>query len=287
MVKKEKALIKADESKISTDFGGVTGSTYKKLQTSYPYLNILQSDKQVEKFSDFEDITMKDYGKLYIRSQNGNSSKDLLDKISGTIIGEQSGSELWDETGIVYGSKEFVNQDIKDKFISERGSAPDNVVKLLLKLDKEIKLDNGEKYGYVMITIKRSGWGNYTKLIEQEKNLVLNSKEINAPLDAIPVCFFNITIITEKTEDKKLKRSWYNMKFDVKMNSYKESVEFSEDVKSASQVDFIRVGSGNTANTRKVPDKSYEDESLTKSEIVGDNDNPFNEGEIVDEKDKL
>jgi len=262
---KQKALVKqiSGEELIKT-FGASTGSNVSKSGGGYPYINILQSDKQAEKFSDPENINMKDdYGKMYIRSRNSNSTKDLVSEIKGTIIKEQKGSELWVNGEQVYAkSNDTASQEEKDRVFGTHSAYPTNVIKMLIKLEVPQTLGNGEEYQFVMVTIKGSSWGGYFDLVEAQKKLVLESNEIGGALDAIHVCFWNLTLKTTKMEKNVngQKRKWYAFEFGVELNSIDKAKGFIGDMGESESIDLIRIGSTNTVAEAEVVNQSSDAE---------------------------
>jgi hypothetical protein len=261
-------------------YGGKTGSDVQKDGANYLNLNILQSDKQFEAFADGEDITQKLYGKLFVRSGNGNTIADLVDTVTGVLIQEQRGSELWVDGKPVYSSREFANDVQKAELEKEFGEAPKNVVKLLLRLDTPMKLSSGETIQYAVITIKGTGWGAYREMMETQRKLLAAHPYLKVPLSSLPVNFWRLVVKSKKVEDTQngQKRSWYMYSFVPELLEVTEAEKYRAEMMEACEIDLIRISA--VSERREV---EIEEDEVSIEDVTGEADEKSVDRDEIDE----
>lgn len=205
----------------------------------YPsVVNILQSDKQYDAFSDGDSITKKDYGKLFVRTDN-NVVGDLKDKIEGTIIKIERGYEIRNSDNKIeesgYG---FLDAIEKDEYV-QKGFKPINMVKVLLaigtfaQVEKAMtKLNNKlskketvgkEDYPFTVVPVKGASFGNWFPIENEMANI---AKEVfNRPLAQLPTIAFRLIVTSKKEEGSDF--TYYAMDYDVKANDPDDAINFT------------------------------------------------------------
>jgi len=217
---------------------GVTGHDIGTGNVYPSAVNILQSDKQYEAFSDGGDITKKMYGKLFVR-RDGNTTKDLVDQVEGTIIKIERGYEIRDEDNkILESGYGFLDAIEKDEY-TQNGEKPINMVKILLALggskatktamDKlNEKLSSGQQvsnadYPFAVAVVKGSSFGNWFEAENAMQDLA--NEHFNRPISQIPVIAYKLVVKSKKEVGKEF--TYYSMDFEVEANDVEEALEFS------------------------------------------------------------
>ena len=206
----------------------------------YPsVVNVLQSDKQYEAFSDGEEITKKMYGKLFVRTDS-NTTKDLVDSIEGTMIKIERGYEIRSgENKIEESGYGFLSAIEKQEW-EEKGFKPVNMVKVLLALgdykevDKKMaelnnKISNGEvpskaDYPFCVVAIKGSSFGNWFNVEKGMQDLA--NEFFKKPISQIPVVGFKLVVKSSKEEGSDF--TYYALDFEVKPNDPEEAINFTK-----------------------------------------------------------
>lgn len=272
-IARAKSNIIATPEQLRDAFGGYIGSDYSRMGTNYPYLIILQSDKTLENFVDGGKITTEQYGKLFVRSSNKNHSKDLLDEVSGTVVKEQKGAELWIENKQVFYSNHFVSADMKLDLAGQHNCKPEevrNVIKLLIKLDEPITLYNEEVYEFVVITVKGDSFMPYNEEVkEKQQEIFLESEQFRSMgirnVASVPVSFWNITFGSRlKTKDK---RKYYVFTFRVRENKSEVAFSLADAVKEASNFDLISMRPINV-KFEEEPEEGVIDNTVEAEEVL-------------------
>jgi len=209
------------------------------LSNIYPRsVNILQSDKQYEAFTDGDNITKKMYGKLFVRGDI-NKTSDLVDKIEGTMIKVEKGYEIRNgENGIEESGYGFLSATQKAEY-TEQGLKPINMVKVLIGLEDaettnkkmvelKKKMDAGEivtsnDYPFALVVVKGSSFESWFNVEKQMQDLA--NEYFNRPLSQIPIIAFRLVVTSNKEEGEGF--TYYSMDFDVKPNDPKEALAFT------------------------------------------------------------
>lgn len=250
----------------------------------YPsVVNILQSDKQYEAFSDGEDITKKMYGKLFVRDDT-NTTEDLKDEIEGTVIKIERGYEIRnEENGIEESGYGFLDALEKDEYEAQ-GFKPINMVKVLLVLgsfsqvDKAMKslknkLETGEStskkdYPFAVAVVKGSSFGNWFDVEKAMQDLA--NEHFHRPLNQIPTVAFKLVVKSKKEEGEGY--TYYSMDFEVKPNDAEEAINFTPYLLEAKDQNLFY----------KVKERVSDDfDSMKETEQALED---VQEGEVVDEE---
>ena len=267
--KKQEITLTAED--YYAEFGGYTGSDYETSGRFYPNLVILQNAETLKNFVDGQDVKMSAFGSIFVRSANKNHSSDLRSSLSGTIIKEQKGAELWLENRQVeHLSGRFYSQQEKEILMQNYGivdnkNAPRNIVKLLIKLDEKMVLQNGEEFEYVILTVKGASFGNYFDFKNQQKSLLIISPDLRAMkvrnIDETVVTFWHILLNTktETFDHDGVSSDSFLWNFDVELNSWETVKSLKDDLQNAKDFDLI---------TMKDISESVESENIESVETV-------------------
>jgi hypothetical protein len=276
-VKKEVAVAKREEMTpaiLKETFGDVTGTNVSGFAGSFPYIIVLQSDKTFKQFVDGNTITTEQFGKMFIRTTAKNHSSDLRSMMSGILVKEQLGSEMWVNGKLVYSSDRYLSEGEKQDLIakykpnSKKGERPNNMIKLLIKFDKPYILASGDELEYGIFAIKGTNFPSHNDMRNQQKLLLATAKMRVSP-EQVPVVLWHLDISTVLTTGD---YDIYNVKFDVKMNDFATSKKYAEDMLKANSLSLF---------TAFAP--TEEDEAI--EEVFKDEVQPAKEAEIVDADD--
>jgi len=202
-------------------------------------VNILQSDKQYEAFSDGDNITKKMYGQLFVRTDS-NTTEDLADSIEGTIIKIERGYEIRNgENKIEQSGYGFLNALEKNEW-EEKGFKPINMVKILLALGDfktvdgamaklKNKVDSGElpkkaDYPFCVVAVKGASFGNWFSVEKGMQDLA--NEFFKKPVSQIPVVGFNLVVKSSKEAGSDF--TYYCFDFEVKPNDPEEAINFTK-----------------------------------------------------------
>jgi hypothetical protein len=179
-----------------------------------PVINILQSDKQYDAFSEEDalQITKAMYGKLFIR-RDQNYLTDLKDVISGVVLKIESGYEVLEEvdgkTKIVGSGTPMIGKNSKDAWNRENpGKKYRNMVKIVLSPETDAnKVEQKIAEGgmpLVMLTIKGNAWGKWFEAQKQMDSVAMASSMYGhkkAGQLLVSAFKFEISAVKEKSEE--------------------------------------------------------------------------------------
>lgn len=270
----------------SKTFGDYTGSDYSRGGASYPNLIILQSTQTLDNFIEGGKIPTDNFGKLFIRSNNKNHVSDLRDSISGIIIKEQKGAELWVDNKQVFSANHHINAEKKMELANRFNCKIEdvkNVVKLLLLLVPKEKLYNEEEYEYAILTIKGAGFLPYGEQVKDvQQALFLESPQFKSMgltnVSQVPVVFWSLKVSSKYVDDKAQKRQYYVYDFKLGQNKSETAFKLSNQMKEAAAFDLISMRKISDMNEPSVSE-SYQEAEYTKPEV--DKSMPVS-NEIVD-----
>jgi hypothetical protein len=264
-------------------FGDYTGSDYNRGGTSYPYLLIMQSDKQFDNFIDGEKMTKETYGKLFVRSQDKNHISDLKNTFQGIVIKEQQGAELWKDNKCLFTANHFVNAEMKQELSMKHGvdvKEVKNVIKLLVKLTPKNKLFNGEENEFAMITIKGASFMPYNEQVkEKQQELFVKSEQMKAMgipnVSKVPVVFWTLDISSKPVTEKG--RTYYVFDFKVSETPAEVAFGLKDAMKEAGNFDLISMRAIGAASAQEEqPQERYQ------AEAPADYTPVESDGEVVD-----
>jgi len=267
-------------------FGGYTGTDVNYRKNTYPFIKVLSDlTKQQKKFDDPENLSLKLVGKLFVQMR-GLTTEDLVDQLSGTIIKEQQGSEIFDDSGKVVwqahhpvfpARDEKGNPTGKAKELKEAyGKEPSNFVVLAIALDEPFAYKNGSVVKVALLKLIGTAYFPvYTKEIQGMKYEYLKGKELREynfnNLGQVPVSFWHLTI-SSTTDKNKRGIEYYRYDLNVDVNSLEKSLGLKEAMKELASLDLVSMGySGVTADfdteAEKVSGTARDENALDVDEI--------------------
>lgn len=274
-VAKEKSSDLATYEDIEKAFGGHTGSDYEKSSASFPYLLIMHAQTNDETFVDSGKPDASDYGKLWIRSE-ANHRSEMKNQVSGTLIKEQKGAEYWVDGKQVFAANRFISEDEKYDLIEEyppvtNRDKPNNIIKIVLKLDTPFELNNGESHEFVLMTIKGGSFMPYNQGVkDKQAKLFAESNQLQKMVNVnrVPVTFWNLKVgVKQDVNDSGNK--YYRYAFDISENDPSTAIANSQHVKELIDFDLITMRPYADKNNAKSESNTAEEaEVVDNSEIV-------------------
>jgi len=227
--------IEVSKAQMAALTDGYTGHDLNESNIYPSVLNVLQSDKQYDAFSDGDSITKAMYGKVFIRTDE-NTTKDLKDSIEGTILKIERGFEIRENDGkIIDSGHGFLDNDKKKEFLT-MGLRPKNMVKVLLStysyektMEMMTAINEGKEnlkkgdYPFCIVVVKGSSFGSWFDVEDGMKSI---AKEVyDKPISNVAVPSFKLEVSGEKFSSDEY-GDYYGFKFDVKPNDPDDAVKF-------------------------------------------------------------
>ena len=244
-----------------------------------PVINILQSDKQYEAFGkDAEKLTLKEYGKLFIRRDEGNTVKDLKTKVEGTVLKIEYGHEIYREgedgdRKIEGSGVGTINKSTRDYWLeSHPGLTYKNMVKVIVSPSDDMKeIEAAMSAGanpFALLVIKGAGWGDWFKTTAKMEQLLQGSSVYTGGrLDEVLASAFRFKIKSQEVESQDGKFKFYVPAVEPVLNELEVAYQYKDIILGFKDVSLF-YGVKEAVEKKETVDEKIEKAFEPKEEVI-------------------